>query len=73
MRVKEESEKVDLKLNILKTEIIASGTITSWQIEGEHVEAETYFFYWPPKSLWTVTATMKLKGTCSLKEKLRQT
>ena len=75
MTVKQDSEKVDLKLNIHKTKIIASGTSTSWQIEGENVEAETYFFffYWPPKSLWTVTATMKLKGTCSLKEKLRQT
>ena len=74
MKVKEESEKAGLKLNIEKTKIMVSGPITSWQIEGENVEAVTVFFFsWPPKSLWTVTATMKLKVTCSLEEKPRQT
>ena len=68
MRVKEESEKFGLKLNIQKTKIMASGPITSWQIGGETV-METLFF-WAPKSLQMVTAVMKLKDTCSLEEKL---
>ena len=68
MKVKEESEKVGLKLNIQKTKIMASGPITSWQIDGETVE--TVFFFWAPKSLQMVTAAMKLKDTCSLEEKL---
>ena len=69
MKVKEESEKVSLKLNIQKTKIMASGPITSWQIDGETMETET-LFSWAPKSLQMVTATMKLKYTCSLEEKL---
>ena len=67
MKVKEESEEVGLKLNIQKTKIMASGPITSWQINGETV---TDFIFWPPKSLLMVTAAMKLKDTCSLEEKL---
>ena len=74
MKVKEESEKVGLKLNILKTKIMASGTITSWQIDGETVETvETvadFIFFWTPKSLQMVIAAMKLKDTYSLEEKL---
>ena len=69
MKVKEETEKVGLKLNIQKTKIVASGPITSWQIEGETMETVTDFF-WSPKSLQMVTAAMKLKDACSLKEKL---
>jgi len=69
MKVKEENEKVGLKLNIQKTKIMASGPITSWQIDGETMETETLFFG-SPKSLQMVTAAMKLKGTCSLEEKL---
>ena len=69
MKVKEECEKVDLKLNIQKTKIMASGPITSWQIDGETVEWLTLFF-WAPKSLQMVTAAMKLKDGCSLEEKL---
>ena len=62
MRVKEESEKVGLKLNIQKTKIIASGPITSWEIDGETVEAVSDFIFWgAPKSLEMVTAAMKLK------------
>ena len=68
VKVKEESEKVGLKLNIQKTKIMASGPITSWQIDGETVETVTFF--WAPKSLQVVTAAMKLKDTCSLEEKL---
>ena len=67
LKVKEESEKVGLKLNIQKTKIIASGPINSWHIDGETV---TDFIFWPPKSLLMVTAAMKLKDTCSLEEKL---
>ena len=67
MKVKEESEKVGLKLNIQKTKIMASRPITSWQIGGETVAA---FFGGPPKSLQMVTAAMKLKDACSLEEKL---
>ena len=70
MKVKEESEKVGLKLNIQKTKIMASSPITSWQIEGETMETETDFPYWAPKSLQMMTAAMKLKDTCSLEEKL---
>ena len=68
MKVKEDSEKVDLKLNIKKTKIMASGPITSWQIET--VEAVTDFFGGAPTSLQVVTAAMKLKDACSLEEKL---
>ena len=70
MSVKEESEKVGLKLNIPKTKIMASGPITSWQIEGEKVETAQILFSWAPKSLQMVIAAMKLKDTCSLEEKL---
>ena len=64
MKVKEDSEKADLKLNIRKTKIMTSGPLTSWQIR---------LLSWAPKSLWMVTAAMKLKDTCSLEEKLSQT
>ena len=67
MKVKEESEKVGLKLNIQKTKIMASGPITSWQIDGETVAD---YNFWAPKSLQMVTAAMKLKDACSLEEKL---
>ena len=67
MTVKEESEKVGLKLNIQKTKIMASGPITSWQIDWETVRD---FTFWAPKSLQMVNAAMKLKDTCSLEEKL---
>ena len=67
MKVKEESEKVGLKLNIQKTKIMASGPITSWQINGETV---TDFIFWAPKSLQMVTAAMQLKDACSLEGKL---
>ena len=71
MKVKEESEKVDLKLNIQKTKIMASGPLTSWQIDGETVEIVTNFiFSWAPKSLQMVTAALKLKDAYSLEEKL---
>ena len=70
MKVKEESQKVDLKLNIQKRKIMASGPITSWQIDGETVETVADFIFWAPKSLQMVTAAMKLKDTCSLEEKL---
>ena len=69
MKVKEESEKVGLKLNIQKTKIMASGPITSWQIDGETVETET-LFWGALKSLHMVTAAMELKDACSLGEKL---
>ena len=68
MQVKEESEKVGLKLNIQKTKIMASSPITSWQIDGETMDTVTDF--WAPKSLQMVTAAMKLKDACSLEEKL---
>ena len=68
--MKEESEKVGLKLNIKKTKIMASSPITSWQIDGDTVETVTDLFSWAPKSLQMVTAAMKLKETCSLEEKL---
>ena len=70
MKVKEESEKVGLKLNIQKTKIMASGPITSWQIDGETVETVADFIFWAPKSLQMVTAAMKLKDAYSLEEKL---
>ena len=70
MKVKEESETVGLKLNIQKTKIMASGPITSWEIDGETVETVTDFISWAPKSLQMVTAAMKLKDPCSLEEKL---
>ena len=70
MKVKEDSEKSDLKLNIQKTKIMTSGPITSWQIDGEIVETETDFIFWAPKSLQMVTAAMKLKDAYSLEEKL---
>ena len=71
MKVKEESEKVGLKLNIKKKmKIMASGPITSWEIDGETVETVSDFIFWAPKSLQMVTAAMKLKDACSLKEKL---
>ena len=70
MKVKEESEKVGLKLSIQKTKIMAFGPITSWQIDGETVETVTDFIFGAPKSLQVVTMAMKLKDTCSLEEKL---
>ena len=69
MKVKEEVEKVGLKLNIQKTKIMASSPIISWQIDGETMETDRLFF-WAPKSLQMVTAAMKLKDTCSLEETL---
>ena len=72
MRVKEESEKAGLKLSIQKSKIMASSSITSWQIEGEKVETMSLFF-WAPKSLWLVTAAVKSKDACSLEKKLWQT
>ena len=70
MKVKEESEKVGLRLNIHKYKSMASGPITSWQIDGEAMEAVTDFILGAPKSLQMVTAAMKLKDACSLEEKL---
>ena len=71
MKVKEETEKFGLKLNFQKTKIMASGLITSWQIDGETVETVSYFIFWgAPKSLQMVTAAMTLKDAYSLEEKL---
>jgi len=70
MKVKVESEKVGLKLNIQKTKIMASGPITSWEIDGETVETVSDLFFWAPKSLQMVTAAMKLKDAYSLEGKL---
>ena len=70
MKVKEERDKVDLKLNIQKTKIMASGPITSWEIDGETVETVSDFIFAAPKSLQMVIATMKLKDAYSLEEKL---
>ena len=70
MKVKEESEKVGLNLNIQKTKIMASGPITSWEIDGETVSD---FIFWAPKSLQMVTTAMKWKDAYSLEEKLRPT
>ena len=73
MKVKGESEKVGLKLNVQKIKIMASGPISSWQIDGEAMETVRDFILGAPKSLQVVTAAMKLKDTCSLEEKLRPT
>ena len=70
MKVKEESEKVGLKLNIQKTKIMASSPITSWEVDGETVETVSDFIFWAPKSLQMVIASMKLNDACSLEEKL---
>ena len=70
MKVKEEGEKVGLKLKIQKTKIMVSGPITSWEIDGETVETVSDYFFGAPKSLWMVTAAMKLKDTYSLEGKL---
>ena len=70
MKVKEESEKVGLKLNIQKTKIMASSPITSWQIDGEQWKQWLTLFFWAPKSLQMVTAAMKLKDAYSLEGKL---
>ena len=70
MKVKEESEKVGLKLNIQKTNIMASGPIISWQINGETVETVSDFIFWAPKPLQMLTAAMKLKDIYSLEGKL---
>ena len=70
MKVKEESEKVGLKFNIQETKIMASGPITSWQIDGETMETVTDFIFGAPKSLQMVTAAMKLKDACSFEERL---
>ena len=71
MKVKEESEKVGLKLSFQNTEILASSPITSWQTDQEKTETVTDFFFpWAPKSLWTLTAAIKLKNTCSLEDRL---
>ena len=70
MKMKEESEKVGLKLNIQKTKIMASGPITLWQIDGENLETVADFIFWAPKPLQTMTAAMKLKDACSLEGKL---
>ena len=73
MKVKEDREKVGLKLNIQKTKIMASGPITSWLIDGETMETVTDFIFWAPKPLPVVAAAMKVKDTCSLKESYEQT
>ena len=70
MKVKEESEKTGLKLNIQKTKMMTSSPITSWQIDRETMETMTDFIFWAPRSLQMVTAAMKLKDSCSLEEKL---
>ena len=71
-KVKEESEEAGNKLNIQKAKMMILGPITSWQINRETMETVTIFFSWPPKSLWMVAVTIKLKDTCSLEEKLLQ-
>ena len=71
MKVKQESEKVGLKLNIQKIKVMASGPITSWQIDGRNSgNSDRLLYFWAPKSLQMVTAAMKLRDTCSLEEKL---
>ena len=70
MKLKEENEKVGLKLNVQKMKIMASGPITSWEIDGETVETVSNFIFWTPKSLQMVTAAMKLNDAYSLEEKL---
>ena len=72
MKIKEETEKVGLKLNIQKTKIMASGPITSWQIDGDTVEIVSAFVFWVPKSLQMVIAALKLKDAYSLKESYDQ-
>ena len=69
MKVKKESEKAGLKLNVQKTKIMASGLFASWEIDEETVETVSDFIFWSPKSLQMVTAAMKLKDTCSLEVK----
>ena len=73
LRVREESEKAGLKLNIQKTKIMASGPISSWQVEGGKRKQWQIFFSWAPKSLWMVFASIKLKIVCSLEGKIWQT
>ena len=73
MKVKQESEKADLKLNIQETKIMVSGLITSWQIDGGKWKQWQILFSWAPKSIQTVTSAMKLKDACSLEEILWQT
>ena len=73
MKMKEESEKVGLKLNIQKTKIMASGPITSWEIDRETVETVSDFILGAPKSLWMVTAALRVKDACSLERKIWQT
>ena len=73
MKVKEDREKVGLKLNIQKTKIMASGPITSWEVDGETVEAISDFIFWAPKSLQMMIAAMKLKDAYSLEGKLSST
>ena len=68
--MKEESEKAGLKLNIQKSKIMTSGTITSWQIDEEKWKQREILFSWTPKSLWVVAAAIKFKDACSLEEKL---
>ena len=70
MKMKEESEKPGLKLNVHKINIMASGSITSWQLDAQKVEIVTDFIFLAPKSLQIMTAAMKLKDSCSFKEKL---
>ena len=70
MKEQEESEKAGLKLNIQKAKIMASGPITSWEIDWETMETVADLFSWAPKSLQMVSAAMKLKDTCSLEEKI---
>ena len=70
IKVREETEKAGLKLNVQKTKIMASSRISSWQIDGETMEQEETIFSWAPKSLQMVTAGMKVKDICSLEEKL---
>ena len=72
LKVKEKSEKAGLKLNMQKTEIMASGHITSWQIDGETMETMRDFISWAPKSLQMITAAMKLRDSCSLEESYDQ-
>ena len=70
IREKKESEKPGLKLSIQKTKIMASSSITSWQIDEEKLETAQILFSWAPRSLWMMTAVMNLKDACSLEEKL---
>ena len=73
VKVKEMSKKAGLKLNIQKTKIMASSPITSWQIDGKKWKQWQNLFSWAPKSLWRMTAAIKLKDSCSVEEKLWQT